>query len=94
MDKDKFLSRKFILAVLSAIGGVAVSLTQLGGKVAVVCAVISAVIPAVTYIITEGVIDAKAVNLTAQAAKEVITIVKDPDGYFTFSEGESNDDQN
>lgn len=96
MDKNKFLSRKFILAVLSAIGGVAVSLTQLGGKVAVVCAVISAVIPAVTYIITEGVIDAKAVNLTAQATEQIINIIKDGD-CVTYSEGktdESKDESN
>lgn len=94
-DKIKnLLSRKFILAVLAAVSGIAISLSQLGGKWAVVCAVISAVIPAVTYIIAEGVIDAKAVNLTAEAAQQVITIVKDKDGYFTFSEGKSNDDQN
>ena len=90
---EKFTSRKFILAILGAIGGAAISLTQLGGKIGVVCAVISAVIPAVTYIITEGVIDAKAVNLGAEAAQQVITLVKDPDGFFTFSEGDTDDDK-
>ena len=84
---DKYFSRKFILAVLSAVGGIAISLTQLGGKIAVICAVISAVLPAVTYIVTEGAIDAKAVDATAEAAKQIITIVKDKDGYFTYSEG-------
>ena len=87
----KFTSRKFIIAMLGAIGGVAISLTQLGGKIGIVCAVISAVIPPVTYIITEGVIDARAVNLTAEAAQQVITIVKDKDGYFTYSEGGDSD---
>lgn len=94
MDKHNFLSRKFILAVLAAISGVAISLSQFGGKVAVICAIISAVIPPVTYIITEGVIDARAVNLTAEAAQQVITIVKDKDGYFTFSEGKTDDANN
>lgn len=88
----KFTSRKFILAILGAIGGVAVSFTQLGGKTAVVCAVISAIIPAVTYIITEGVIDAKAVNLTAQATEQIIGIIKDGD-CVTYSEGKTDDDQ-
>ena len=87
----KLQSRKFIIAVLSAIGGVAVSLTQLGGKIAVVCAIISAIIPAVTYIITEGVIDAKAIDKTAEAVKEVYTIIKDKDGYFTYSEGDADE---
>ena len=89
----KFTSRKFIIAILGAIGGVAISLTQLGGKIGIVCAVISAVIPPVTYIITEGVIDARAVNLTAEAAQQVITIVKDKDGYFTYSEGSSDENK-
>ena len=89
----KLKSRKFIIAVLSAIGGVAVSLSALGGKIGVICAVISAVLPAVTYIIIEGVIDAKAVDLTAEAAKHIITIVKDKDGYFTYSEGGTDDDK-
>lgn len=95
MDKLKnLLSRKFILAVLAAVSGITISLSQLGGKWAVICAAISAVIPAVTYIIAEGVIDAKAVDLTAEAAKHIITIVRDKDGYFTYSEGENNADEN
>lgn len=84
---DKYFSRKFLVAILSAIGGIAISLTQLGGKIGVICAIISAVLPAVTYIITEGAIDAKAIDVTAAAAKQIITIVKDKDGYFTYSEG-------
>lgn len=88
----KLQSRKFILAILAAIGGAAISLSQFGGKLGAICAIISAVIPPVTYIITEGVIDAKAVNLSAEAAQQVITLVKDPDGYFTYSEGEINAD--
>lgn len=90
---DKLTSRKFILTVLSAISGIAISLSQLGGKTGVICAIISAILPVVTYVITEGVIDAKAVDMSAKAAKEVITLVKDPDGYFTFSEGELTDDK-
>lgn len=81
---DKFTSRKFILAILSAIGGIAVSLTQLGGKVGVICAIVSAVIPAVTYIITEGVIDYKAVRLTANAIIDISDLL----------EGEGDKDEN
>ena len=88
---DKFLSRKFILAILSIISGIAVSLTMFGGKAAFIGAVVSAVVPAVAYIVTEGVIDARAVDLTAKAAKQIITIVKDPDGFFTYSEGGDSD---
>ena len=91
---DKYFSRKFILAILSIIGGVAVSLTAFGGKAALIGAIVSAVVPAVAYIVTEGVIDAKAVDLSAAAAKQIITIVKDKDGYFTYSEGGDTDVNN
>lgn len=67
----KLKSRKFILAVLSAVGGVAISLSQLGGKTAIICAVISAILPPVTYIITEGVIDARAVHLITEAVNTI-----------------------
>ena len=68
---DKLKSRKFILAVLSAVSGVAISLSQLGGKAAIICAVISAILPPVTYIITEGVIDARAVHLITEAIDNI-----------------------
>ena len=87
--KNQYLYRKFILTLLSVVCGVAISLSQLGGKVALICSIISAIVPALTYIITEGIIDAKAIDMTAEAAKQVITIVKDKDGYFTYSEGET-----
>ena len=93
MVKNKYLSRKFILTLLAAISGITISLSQLDGKVGIICAVISAVIPVVTYVITEGVIDAKAVDKAAEAAKEIITLVKDPNGYFTYSEDKVDDDK-
>ena len=71
---DKLTSRKFILAILSTISGIAISLTQLGGKVGIICAVISAIVPTVTYIITEGAIDAKAVRLAAGAVIDLTDI--------------------
>ena len=79
---NKLTSRKFILAVLSAVGGVAISLSQLGGKTAIICAVISAIIPPVTYIITEGVIDARAVHLITEAIDNITDSIgeeADPD---------------
>ena len=78
----KLKSRKFILAVLSAIGGVAISLSQLGGKTAIICAVISAILPPVTYIITEGVIDARAVHIITEAIDNITDSIgeeADPD---------------
>ena len=74
---EKYKSRKFILAVLSAVGGIAISLSALPGKVGVISAIISAIIPPVTYIITEGVIDAKAVGMLCDAVSTTAEIVED-----------------
>ena len=92
--KNKFLSRKFILTLLSVVCGIAISLSQMGGKIALICSIISAVVPALTYIITEGIIDAKAVDVTKEAANQIITLVKDPDGYFTYSESKAEEPAN
>lgn len=93
---EKIKSRKFILAVISAISGVAISLSAMGGKVGLVCAVISAIIPPITYIITEGVIDARAVGLTQKAIGDIADIWLDleDENYdeITVSSGSSDDD--
>lgn len=84
---EKFASRKFILAVLSAIGGAAISLSQLEGKVGIIAAIISAIVPAVTYIITEGVIDAKAVGLLCNAVEDVAEVIEGDDGETEDAKG-------
>lgn len=71
---DKFLSRKFILALLSTILGVSVSIAKLDGKVGAIAAIVSAVLPSVIYIIAEGTIDAKAVT---SITDEIVNFVKE-----------------
>lgn len=93
---EKIKSRKFILAVISAISGVAISLSAMGGKVGLVCAVISAIIPPITYIITEGVVDAKAVGLTQKAIGDIADVWSDLEdtehSEITVSSAPSDDD--
>ncbi len=74
---DKFKSRKFLLAILSAVGGIAISLSALPGKVGIISAVVSAIVPPVTYIITEGVVDAKAVGMLCDAISTTAELVED-----------------
>lgn len=54
---SKFLSRKFILAVLSAIGGAAIGLSCLEGTAGAVFSAVASIVPALVYIITEGAVD-------------------------------------
>lgn len=69
---EKFKSRKFIVAVLTMILGVATALTETGGKIGAICGIIAAFAAAAVYIIVEGNIDAKAVQLVTEAATEII----------------------
>lgn len=99
MDKtifEKFKSRKFLLALISAIGGVAISLSQLGGKTAVICAIISAIIPTVTYIVTEGKIDKAAVDLTVDTITQIAAIIDEENKKpkIGFDGGEANKNDN
>lgn len=75
----KLTSRKFILAVLSAIGGAAISLSSFEGKVGAIAAVIAAIVPAITYIVTEGIVDAKAVGLATKAIQTIAGITDGED---------------
>lgn len=71
---EKLKSRKFILAVATMVVGIVAALTELGGTVGVVCGIIAAVASPMLYIIVEGNVDAKAVQLTKDAVQRVIEL--------------------
>jgi drug/metabolite transporter (DMT)-like permease len=83
---EKFTSRKFIIAVLTIVAGVATALTEVGGEIGSICGIVAAVFAAAVYIITEGNIDAKAVQLITEATESVVD-------YFTDDE-ENTDTEN
>lgn len=74
---EKFTSRKFILAVVAMILGVVTALAELGGEIGTVCGIIAAIASPLVYIIVEGNIDAKAVELVTEATGKVVAILKD-----------------
>lgn len=71
---EKFKSRKFILAVAGMVLGVVTALTELGGTVGTVCGIIAAIASPMLYIIVEGNVDAKAVQLTKDAVQRVVEL--------------------
>lgn len=73
---EKFKSRKFILAVAGMVLGVVTALTELGGTVGTVCGIIAAIASPMIYIIVEGNVDAKAVQLTKDAVQRVIELTR------------------
>lgn len=71
---EKLKSRKFIIAVLTMILGIATALSDIGGTVGTVCGIVAAVVAAIAYIVVEGNIDAKAVQAITDATESVIEI--------------------
>lgn len=75
--KTKLASRKFILALLASISGIATAFSGYGGDIGLICGIVLAVISVATYIVTEGKIDAAGVTLTAEAIQKIITLVNE-----------------
>lgn len=61
---QKFLSRKFIVTLLTDILGVALLLSDLGGKLGAIMGIVAIVLTSIIYIISEAAIDSKGVTLT------------------------------
>lgn len=76
---EKFTSRKFLLALIATIAGVVAMCGVPDGVVEAVSAALTALIPTVIYIITEGRIDAAAVGQIAGAVQDVAESVADND---------------
>ena len=72
---EKLKSRKFILAALTMIFGIVTALSELGGTVGTVCGIIAAIVAPIVYIIVEGNIDAKAVQLTKDAVNKIVELI-------------------
>lgn len=72
----KFLSRKFIVTLLTDILGVALLLSDLGGKLGAIMGIVAIVLTSIIYIISEAAIDSKGVTLT-NITEEVLKDIKE-----------------
>ncbi len=72
---QKLKSRKFITAILGIILGIAMVFGIDAGDVTKVAGAVTALASVITYIYTEGKIDAAAVNKVVESVKEVVTSV-------------------
>lgn len=71
----KLKSRKFLMALLSVIVGIATMVGASDAVVTVISGIGMVVIPVVIYIATEGKVDAAAVSLTTEAIEKIVEIV-------------------
>lgn len=72
----KLTSRKFLLAISGVIVGIAVALGVDASTVEVVAGAVMSLVSAVTYIITEGKIDANRVKETVEKVQEAVETIQ------------------
>lgn len=72
----KFLSRKFILTLISAAFSILFALGGIGGDVGTVCSVVAAFFAPIIYVITEGKIDSKALSMLSESARKASEIAE------------------
>ena len=72
----KFLSRKFILTLISSAFSVAFALSGLGGSVGTICSIVAAFFAPIIYVIPEGKIDSAALSMLSESAQKASEIVK------------------
>ena len=75
-NAKKFLSRKFIVTILTDILGVVILLSDLGGKLGAIMGIVAIVLTSIIYIISEATIDSKGVTLT-NITEEVLKDIKE-----------------
>lgn len=63
-NAKKFLSRKFIVTILTDILGVVLLLSDLGGKLGAIMGIVAIVLTSIIYIISEASVDRKGITLT------------------------------
>lgn len=73
---EKLKSRKFLMAAASVIVGMLTIFGVSDSLIALISGAALIVIPVITYIFTEGKIDAAAVTLSADAIKEIMLLIE------------------
>lgn len=73
---SKLTSRKLWLALAGVVGGIAIAFGVEASTVEVVTGAVMSLVSAVTYIITEGKIDANKVKDTVEAVQEAVEIIQ------------------
>lgn len=73
----RFLSRKFLLTLLASAFAVFSALSGFAGEIGTLCSVAAAFIVPVSYVVTEGRIDAKALEMLSESSKKASEVLKE-----------------
>ena len=71
----KLTSRKLWLAIAGVVTGIAVALGVDGGDISTVAGAITAMASAITYIITEGKIDAERIKNAVESTQDALEVI-------------------
>ena len=94
---QKFLSRKFIVTLLTDILGVSLLLSDFGGKLGAIMSIIAIVLTSIIYIISEASIDRKGItltNITEEVLKDIEEIKPIIKEIKKLNEDKGNEDVN
>lgn len=72
----KLSSRKLWMAIAGIATGIAVALGADGSEISTVTGAVTALISAVTYIITEGKVDAESVKIAVESTQSAIEVIE------------------
>ncbi len=73
----KLSSRKLWMAVAGIVTGIAMALGVEGGDISTVAGAVTAVVSVVTYIVTEGKVDAESVKNAVIVTQEALGVIED-----------------
>ena len=73
----KLTSRKLLLALAGAITGIALAFGVDGNDIATVTGAVTTLISVITYIVTEGKVDAAGVKNAIEATQEAVEVIDD-----------------
>lgn len=78
--KEKLLSRKFWVALLTDIVSITVVFTKIGGNIGVVAGIIGTIASSVCYMIAECRVDVARASTTIDEVKELIDKINKKEG--------------
>ncbi len=65
------------MALVAAVFALILALSESGGEIGTICSAVAAFVAPVTYVLTEGRLDAKALELISESAKKASDVFSD-----------------
>lgn len=74
--KEKLLSRKFWIAILTNVISIIAVFTDLGGTIGTIFGIIGTILSSVSYMIVEGMVDVERAKIDYEEVKRLIQLLK------------------